>query len=65
MSKLTLRNPDGTRVLPAYYSDNYVSLLPGELRQIQIECPASAVKGKLEIGLTGWNIQASTVPGPQ
>ncbi len=29
-NKLTLVNADGSRILPAYYSDNYVSLLPGE-----------------------------------
>jgi hypothetical protein len=62
MGKLTLRDSQGARVLPAYYSDNYVSFLPGETRQITIECPANAVHGPLEIGLTGWNVQASTVP---
>jgi hypothetical protein len=55
MSKLTVRNPDGTRVLPAYYSDNYISLLPGESREI--ESPASAAKGKLQVGVSGWNVQ--------
>ncbi|MGH9529954.1 MAG: glycoside hydrolase family 2 TIM barrel-domain containing protein, partial [Terriglobales bacterium] len=40
-TKLTLLNAtDGSRILPAYYSDNYISLLPGENRQIEIEYPA-------------------------
>ena len=30
-NKLTLVNADGSRILPAYYSDNYVSLLPGRV----------------------------------
>jgi hypothetical protein len=61
MSKLTLRNAaDGTRVLPAYISDNYVSLLAGETRNIQIECPANAVKGDLAIEVNGWNVQRVT-----
>lgn len=30
------------RVLPAYASDNFVSLLPGERRRITLEIPASA-----------------------
>ena len=57
MSKLTLRHPDGTRVLPAYYSDNYVSLLPGESQEIGIECLAGSAKAKIQVGVTGWNVQ--------
>jgi hypothetical protein len=57
MTKLTVQNAaDKTRVLPAYASDNYVSLLPGERRSIAIECPASAVTGSLQIALRGWNV---------
>jgi hypothetical protein len=36
---------DGERILPAYLSDYYVSLLPGEAREIEVEYPASAAKG--------------------
>ncbi len=55
--KLTLFEADGkTRVLPAYYSDNYVSLLPGEKKEIVIECPKAA-KGGVGIGLRGWNLE--------
>jgi len=39
-TKLTLlAAPDGARILPAYWSDNYVSLLPGEARAIDVEYP--------------------------
>ena len=44
-NKLTLVNADGSRILPAYYSDNYVSLLPGETREVEIEYPGSAGEG--------------------
>ena len=55
-SKLTLLNAaDGSRILPAYYSDNYVSLLPGETREIEIEYPAAAAKGAAQVALRGWN----------
>ncbi len=66
MTKLTLRKSDGTRVLPAYFSDNYVSLLPGEHRTVVIKYPASVVAGNLQLGLTGWNIRPVTfaVNGP-
>jgi hypothetical protein len=39
-AKLTLlRASDGERILPAYFSDNYVSLLPGEKRVVEISYP--------------------------
>ena len=49
-----------TRVLPAYYSDNYVSLLPGESKEIVIEC-TKAAKGGVTIGLRGWNLESRVV----
>ncbi len=46
MSKITLRNASAeTRVLPAYLTDNYISYLPGEKRNVTIEAPTSAIKG--------------------
>jgi hypothetical protein len=58
--KLTLKDAStGDRILPAYYSENYVSLLPGEERTVFIEFPGGAVKPA--IGLRGWNLEASTV----
>jgi hypothetical protein len=62
-NKLTLLNTsDGTRILPAYYSDNYVSLLPGESREIEIEYPVSVAKGAPQLNLRGWNLAPSVVP---
>jgi subtilase family serine protease len=61
-NKLTLRNADGSRVLPAYYSDNYVSLLPGESRAITINAPGAKVKGALNVTFSGWNSAPATVP---
>jgi beta-galactosidase/beta-glucuronidase len=55
--KLTLLEGDGkTRVLPAYYSDNYVSLLPGEKKEIVVQYPKTAGAGAVSIGLRGWNL---------
>jgi hypothetical protein len=65
-NKLTLVNAaDGTRILPAYYSDNYVSLLPGETREVEIEYPASASKGDPRVNLRGWNLAPTVVPVQQ
>jgi len=60
--KLTLLQADGkTRVLPAYYSDNYVSLLPGEKKEIVVECAKAAVKEGVSVGLRGWNLESRVV----
>jgi hypothetical protein len=60
--KLTLRHPDGSRILPAYYSDNYVSLLPGEERTITIQSPVDAAgAGSAQVSLRGWNLPEQTV----
>ena len=48
------------RVLPAYASDNYVSLLPSESRRIHIEVPKPA-RG-MTVELKGWNVRAASIP---
>lgn len=58
--KLTLQNAtNGERILPAYYSENYVSLLPGEERKITIQFPAGSEMPQL--GIRGWNVEQGTV----
>ncbi|MBW4038211.1 MAG: glycoside hydrolase family 2 [Acidobacteria bacterium] len=60
-NKLTLLSTkDHTRILPAYYSDNYISLLPGESRTIQIEYPTADHTGAAELTLRGWNLTPTT-----
>jgi Exo-beta-D-glucosaminidase Ig-fold domain/Concanavalin A-like lectin/glucanases superfamily/Glycosyl hydrolases family 2/Glycosyl hydrolases family 2, TIM barrel domain len=63
-NKLTLLDAQAKqRVLPAYYSDNYIALLPGETRMLNIEVPASAVNdGSLTLALRGWNTTAISIP---
>ncbi len=60
-NKLTLLGEDNARILPAYYSDNYVSLLPGETQAIQILFPADPARKRARIGLRGWNAEAQTI----
>lgn len=56
-TKLTLFGAKGVQVLPALFTDNYVSLMPGESRHIEIRYPASAAaKGPVMVKLRGWNI---------
>ena len=62
-NKLTFETAfDGAQILPAYLSDNYVSLLPGETRTIEIVYPASAAQGPAKLEIRGWNLPASAIP---
>ncbi|MBB5711314.1 glycosyl hydrolase 2 galactose-binding domain-containing protein [Sphingomonas xinjiangensis] len=54
-AKLTLVDGQGKRILPAFYSDNYVALLPGERKQIEIRYPVS-VTAAPSLTLRGWNV---------
>jgi len=58
MAHLQLRRKNsGERVLPVYYSDNYVSLLPNESRTVTIEVATSDLKGEAALVLVdGWNV---------
>jgi hypothetical protein len=55
--KLTAFDASGGRVLPVYWSDNYVSLMPGETRVVTIRAPLSAAMPD-SISVRGWNIEA-------
>ncbi|QNA84166.1 glycoside hydrolase family 2 [Sphingomonas sp. So64.6b] len=54
-AKLTLVDARGGRILPAFYSDNYLALLPGETRSVDVRYPA-AVAGTPGLTLRGWNV---------
>jgi Exo-beta-D-glucosaminidase Ig-fold domain/Glycosyl hydrolases family 2, TIM barrel domain len=54
--KLTALDAGGERVLPVYYSDNYIALLPGETREIHVDCPAGSAPCD-SIALRGWNVR--------
>ena len=47
----------GTRILPAYFSDNYVTLLPMETRLITVRYPSALAAGQPRIDLRGWNVE--------
>ena len=60
LAKLTLE--DATthqRILPAYYSGNYVSLLPGEQCTITVEFAAGT--NAPAFGLRGWNLATQVI----
>jgi hypothetical protein len=49
------------RILPAYFSDNYITVLPGETKSITIRYPTKVATGNAEIQLRGWNVKEATV----
>lgn len=66
MAHLQLRRQSsGERVLPVYYSDNYVSLAPGDSKTITIEASQGDLKGdKPLVVVDGWNVSVapSSIP---
>ena len=58
---VTMRAVDGTEVLPAFYSDNYVSLLPGEKRTVTIEIPEKDARQTLQLKIRGWNVIPASI----
>jgi beta-galactosidase/beta-glucuronidase len=61
MAHLQLRRQStGERVLPVFYSDNYVSLIPGESKSITVEASSADLKGDQPLlALDGWNVTVS------
>ena len=45
----------GKRILPVHYSDNYVTLMPGDRQTIRIEFTSSLPKEQIDIRIEGWN----------
>lgn len=55
-TKLTLVDDRGERILPALYSDNYLTVLPSESREVEIRFPVKlgALAG---VRVRGWNVE--------
>jgi hypothetical protein len=50
----------GTEILPVYWQDNYVTLLPGARREIAVSWPSSAKAAAL-VAIEGWNVASMRV----
>jgi exo-1,4-beta-D-glucosaminidase len=76
LTRVTLKNPssslaffihleirkgkDGEDVRPIYWQDNYISLLPGETREITANYAVSDLGGvKPVVRIDGWNVETS------
>lgn len=55
----------GRRVLPVFYSDNYISLVPGESSTVTIEAATKDLQGNQPlVELDGYNVDVKPVEGP-
>lgn len=52
-------NKTGKRILPSFYDDNYVSVLPGESKTVAVEYTGS--QSDLAIEIYGWNVERKKV----
>jgi len=67
MTHLQLRRAaSGARVLPVFYSDNYVSLAPGEATTVSITAAEADLQGQTPlVTVDGWNIAVDPVSTPE
>ena len=55
-NRISLLNVDTkTRVLPTFYADNYLSILPGEQKKVMVEYTTNADNSSLLVEVSGWN----------
>jgi hypothetical protein len=65
MAHVQLRRKSGERVLPVFYSDNYISLVPNETKTITIDAAQSDFKGEDSlIVVDGWNVTVAPASYP-
>jgi hypothetical protein len=51
----------GERILPVHYSDNYVTLMPGDKREIMIDITTKLPKDQIQIVSESWTADRKTV----
>lgn len=44
----------GKRILPVHYSDNYITLMPGDKQEITLQVPASVPEERMQIVVDSW-----------
>jgi exo-1,4-beta-D-glucosaminidase len=50
-------------ILPVFWDDNYIELMPGESRELTASyLPSAAVFGGVELTVSGWNIAPAAIP---
>jgi hypothetical protein len=50
-----------SRILPVFYSNNYVSVEPGDMKKVTIDYNPEVNISKAAVEVSGWNIDTSSV----
>jgi hypothetical protein len=56
-NRVSLVNAQHERILPVFYDDNYISVLPGETKTIEISGENVVKEGKAQVEVYGHNVQ--------
>ena len=56
MLRLKLADADGKQVLPVFYSDNYIHLMPGEERLLEVSVRPGELRGSPAFCLSAYNL---------
>jgi mannosylglycoprotein endo-beta-mannosidase len=62
--RLKVRNADQQLVLPAFFSENYITLFPGEKTKVELDLSAAGNirnTSSLSLVIEGWNVQEQEV----
>ena len=61
-NRISLIDPDTKkRILPAFATDNYISVMPGETREVSIQVPQLPKGSHTAIIIKGWNVDEQEV----
>ena len=52
---------DGGSILPVLWDDNYVSILPGESRELRVRLLGEVDLSNASLALQGWNVKAMEI----
>lgn len=61
MLRLKVCDSEGNLVLPVHYSDNYIHLMPGEERLLNVSVSTDDCKGAPELNISGFNLPQTTI----
>jgi mannosylglycoprotein endo-beta-mannosidase len=62
-NRISLLNPSTQkRILPVFYTDNYISVLPGESKTVELEYTPSADVPAPVVSVEGWNVDKQLLP---
>ncbi len=57
------RSGQTDEILPVFWDDNYIELMPGETRELTAKyLPTADISGGVELRVSGWNVNPVTIP---